>query len=656
MPDRPGPWMPVTLANPGAVLSRYGRLMPDWSYRTLFRPLLFRVPTSTGRDLALAAIGGLACLPGGRRVIEFMGHMRPPRPLRRRLGTAIIDSPVGLAPGIDPQLVGLPGVCRFGFGFVEVGPVTIAAVPDSRSLRDDRTETIVIEPATANPGVAAVDRLLDRLPAPRPAVIVRLATAPSADDDRIVESLARHVTAWSLPVPHGDSAARGAAWIERVRRVVARSGGRPVLAVLPADAPPQAIDLVHAARDAGAGGAIVGRVERDGRAELGHHLLAAAERTTLRVRAALGAEAVVVAAAGIHAPGDAERLVAAGADLVAVDSGLVFTGPGLAKRCNEILLAGTPPGDEAVADGTEAGGVMREKWPWTLVIGASMVGGGIMAMVIACTRVIMPYDEAMSGLTRTAIGAVSPRLLPFMTHDRVSLAGAMLAVGILFAGLAWYGVRRGQHWAERAVILPAGVGFCSFFSFLGFGYFDPLHAFVTAILFQFLLLAIVGRESRLQPCGLPDRHNDAAWRWSQWGQLGFIAHGATVLVAGIVITIIGMTTVFVPEDLAYLQLCAADLTAVPGLVPLVAHDRGTFGGMLMVAGLTMLLAALWGFRRGAGWLWWTLVGAGTVGYAVAIAVHHAVGYVDPWHLAPAYGGLAALWLAAAVSRPFLCGR
>jgi hypothetical protein len=117
-----------------------------------------------------------------------------------------------------------------------------------------------------------------------------------------------------------------------------------------------------------------------------------------------------------------------------------------------------------------------------------------------------------------------------------------------------------------------------------------------------------------------------------------------------------MTPVFGREDLAYLELCAADLNAVPGLVPLIAHDRGTLGGMLMVAGLTMLLASLWGFRRGAAWLWWTMLAAGSVGYATAIAVHHAVGYVDLLHLAPAWGGLAAIWIAALASRGYLCDR
>lgn len=623
--------------------------MPDWSYRTLFRPLLFRLPAGRGRDLALTSIGVIAALPGGRHVIEFMGHMRPPAPLRRRLGDLEIDAPVGLAPGIDPRLAGLAGLARFGFGFVEIGPVTVAPLPDRRTCRDDATEAIDIEPADANPGLSAVAAAVRRVQPPRPAFIVRLAAAAGTSTDRsVIEALGPQAAAFSVPLPaDGDAAA---SWTDRVRHLVALAGGRPVLVVVPANAPERVVGQVEAARLAGAGGAIVGRAEFGDRAQMGAAWLDAAVAWTRRLRTLLGPAACVIGAAGIHAPSDAERVLDAGADLFTVDSGLVFTGPGLAKRCNELVLvrelALTP---QPAADGD----TLRQRWPWALVIGISMVGGGLLALAIACTRVVMPYDEAMSGLSRARIGAISPRLLPFMTHDRVSLAGAMLGVGILFAGLAWFAVRRGQHWAERAVIVPALIGFFSFFSFLGFGYFDPLHAFVTTILFQFMLLAVVGRPGRLAACGPADRVNDAAWLRGQWGQLGFVVHGGLVLAAGIVITIISMTTVFVPEDLAYLQLCAADLSAVPGLVPLVAHDRGTFGGMLMVAGLTMLLSALWGFRRGARWLWWTFLTAGTVGYLVAIAVHHAVGYVDGWHLAPAYGGLALLWLSAAASRDFL---
>jgi dihydroorotate dehydrogenase len=630
--------------------------MPDWTYQTLFRPVLFRMPARLGRDAALAAIGRVARLPGGRLLIEFMGHMRPPKPLHRMLGHVAIDSPVGLAPGIDPHLAGLPGVCRFGFGFVEIGPVTVDPNPERTTTRDDATETILLEPAETSPGLAAVARALERVRSPRPATIVRLCRdATSGDDARIMSRLAAHAAAFSIPIPGPGGPGMITAWADRMRHAVATAPGRPVLVVVPANANEEAVAFVEAACDAGAAGVVVGRAEFNDHAEMGSRWRGAAEQWTRRLRGMLKPVGCVIAGAGVHAPGDAERLIDAGADLVAIDSGLVFGGPGLAKRCNELLLhtgteagrdgCGTTPGDDAI----------REKWPWLLMLGLSMLIGGVMALVIASTRVIMPYDEAMSGLTRATIAGVSPRLLPFMTHDRASLAGAMLGVGILFIGLAWFAARRGQHWAERAVIVPASVGFASFFSFLGFGYFDPFHAFVTTILFQILLLAIVGRGSRLQPCGTPDRVNDTSWLRAQWGQLGFIVHGGIVLLAGVVISLIGMTSVFVSEDLEYLGLCAADLTAVPGLVPLVAHDRGTFGGMLVVAGLTMLLASLWGFRRGEAWLWWTLVASGTVGYAVAIAVHHAVGYDNLKHLAPAYAGLAMVWLAAAASHAFLCG-
>ena len=51
--------------------------MPDWSYRTVFRPLLLRLPFPLARDLCFGFMGGLARLPLGGTVIDFLGHMRP---------------------------------------------------------------------------------------------------------------------------------------------------------------------------------------------------------------------------------------------------------------------------------------------------------------------------------------------------------------------------------------------------------------------------------------------------------------------------------------------------------------------------------------------------------------------------------------------------
>jgi hypothetical protein len=237
----------------------------------------------------------------------------------------------------------------------------------------------------------------------------------------------------------------------------------------------------------------------------------------------------------------------------------------------------------------------------------------------------------------------------------------MIASGILYLGLSLFGVRRGLHWAQQSVFFSAFAGFGAFFLFLGYGYLDTFHAFVTAILFQFLLLGLhskLGPPGALAPGTLPDipqLHGDWRWRLSLWGQLILIGHAVAVITAGLVIAGFGVTRVFVPEDLEFMQTTAEVIrSANPRLLPMIAHDRATFGGMLVSTGLVLLLPALWGFRPCSAWLWWTQLAAVIPAYTAAIAVHWAVGYTDLFHLTPAYGGLLSFLLGMALSYPFLC--
>ena len=154
-----------------------------------------------------------------------------------------------------------------------------------------------------------------------------------------------------------------------------------------------------------------------------------------------------------------------------------------------------------------------------------------MALAIAATRVVLPYDESFVGMTRAEqLAAINPHLLGFMTHDRVTLAGVMTSLGVLYCGLSLFGIRRGLHWAMIAVLTSASVGFASFFLFLGFGYLDPLHAFVTAVLMQLLpcwpFTATFGRPRCRRSS--PSLFNDRAWRMSLWGQLLVIVQSALV--------------------------------------------------------------------------------------------------------------------------------
>jgi hypothetical protein len=206
-----------------------------------------------------------------------------------------------------------------------------------------------------------------------------------------------------------------------------------------------------------------------------------------------------------------------------------------------------------------------------------------------------------------------------------------------------------------AIFASAFAGFATFFLFLGFGYFDPFHAFVTAVLLQFLLLALHADLPPPAPLPPPNLRDDRRWRLSQWGQLLFVIHAAACLTAGLMISAIGCTEVFVPEDLEFMGTTAEALRAAnPRLVPLVAHDRATFGGMLLASGLVLLLASLWGFRQGERWLWWAFLTSSLPAYGAALGVHFAVGYTDAMHLAPAFAGLALFGVALALSYPYLC--
>ncbi|HEY1188090.1 MAG TPA: hypothetical protein VGE74_10560, partial [Gemmata sp.] len=556
-------------------------------------------------------------------------------------------APVGLGPGLDPEGTALPAFARFGVGFLSVGPIGLnppAARPGVE--RDDAREAIGFPDAAPPLGLGAGGPVL--LEAARTGVpLLVYITGDTAEEYGCLSAGVREL-ATALVVP-GTGAATIGEWLPAAK-------GAPVLLAVRADAPIEETDAqIEAGLSAGAAGVLIaGAVARaGGGTEIGAPAREPVLARVRALRARFGPAVPVVAAGGVHEPEHALALLDAGANLVEIDSGLVFNGPGLVKRTNDAVLyrALAPARAPVCAPPRPAAGT----WFWTALMGLGMLIGGALATGVAATRVVLPYDEAFLGMSRDQLGTVNPRLLAFMAHDRVSLAGPMLAVGVAYLGLSLGGIRRGVHWAMVAVFASASVGFASFFLFLGFGYLDTLHAFVTACLLQLLLLGIHSELGPFTPVVPPALRTDRAWRLAQWGQLLLVGHAVAVVVAGGVISAVGVTVVFVSEDLEFLGTTAEQLRAAnPRLVPLVAHDRATFGGMLVSTGLVLLLTALWGYRAGAGWVWWTLLPAGALGYAPAIAVHLTVGYTDGMHLLPAFLGLGVFLMGLALSRPYLC--
>lgn len=639
--------------------------MPDWSYRTLFRPLLFRLPARTARDLALEAMGTLARLPGGPSIIDFLGHMRPDPKLRRRVGRLEVSSPVGLGPYLDVHARALAALGRFGVGFIEVGPVVVGerTSPDAVD-RDDAHQAFRFPGGAPSIDVEVLHRQLIAQPNPAIPLIVRLAPVDDVEDAReairsVVERLRPFAAAFSVAGP-----AYHVAECLRCVRELAPEAGRFV--VLLADSAAAATATSFASDPPLFDGIIIdgARIAADGTCVVGEGSGSDVLRTISSCRTRLDPELPIVAYGGIHSPRRALEFLSAGATCVQIDSGLVFSGPGLVKRTNEAIMARAASDssfterstrDAVPTDAAAPRRLFGKAWFWSFVLGLGMLFGGGLTLAIAATRIILPYDESLIGLDRAQIRDLNENLLPFMRHDRTSLAGAMLAVGVFYAFLAVGPLRRGAHWAHAAITASAVVGFFTFFAFLAFGYFDPFHAFVTAILSQIFLQALCGDLGRSEPPSVACLDDDRAWRMSQWGQLIFLLQGLTLIGAGATILFIGCTYVLVDSDLAFLCTTLDELRAAgPHLLPLIAHDRVTFGGMLVCSGITLTLTVLWGFRRGARGLWWMLAVGTLQGYVAALVVHLHVGYVDQLHLTPTYLGIAATSVAAALCRSYLC--
>lgn len=294
--------------------------------------------------------------------------------------------------------------------------------------------------------------------------------------------------------------------------------------------------------------------------------------------------------------------------------------------------------------------VLFPGWIGIALMGSGLILGGLLALIFALTRVILPYDEAFLGVSRAELAALNPDLLPYMAHNRGSLAGAMLSLGLLYVQVAYHAMRTGHAWGRHLLILSAGVGFASFLLCLLYGYLDPLHLLVTLVLLSFFLTGVYGMftpAAPSRPIRFSQREQIARWL--------LLLVGIGVLAGGTTISLLGATVVFVPQDLSFMDTLAHDLEqANARLVPVIAHDRAAFGGVLAANGIGVIGLAWWGFRPAQRWLWWTFALAGLPGFLTAIGTHLPIGYLDMVHLAPAILGALLYVVALVVSYPVLC--
>jgi dihydroorotate dehydrogenase len=336
------------------------------TYRSVLRPLLFRLPPERAHHLSLTAL-------------------RWPLPWAR-MGGAVDDdalaigwlgmrlrNPVGLAAGFDKNCEVLPALGRLGFGYLVGGSVTAAPRAGNAQPRIARLpaeESMINAMGLPNRGADAIAAGLTGLRPTAPTLI----SVTGAEPDEVVgaaEQVAPHAAAIELNVscPNvrwGRDVTVEAMLSRALPRL--RALGMPVLVKLPPYAAERereaVLTLARIARDEGAGGITASNtrpLESDrvavGRGGLsGRAVFADTLRIVRDLYAATGGEVTINACGGIVGAEDALACIRAGASTVQVYTAFIYRGPGLVGEITRGLrdALGDAPGALPAQIGAQA--------------------------------------------------------------------------------------------------------------------------------------------------------------------------------------------------------------------------------------------------------------------------------------------------------------
>jgi len=288
--------------------------------------------------------------------------------------------------------------------------------------------------------------------------------------------------------------------------------------------------------------------------------------------------------------------------------------------------------------------------PLLRLVAVILVGAGLFAIAQAATGHFLPHDVEYLGMTAKELCSLHGcRIVHFMIHDRISFGGVLVAIGVMYLWLIEFPLGRGEAWSWWALALSGTAGFLSFLTYLGYGYLDTWHSVATLALVPLFVFGLM-RTRSLAP---------GSWRALlanggrfEPARVCLLLATAGIVGGGLTIMTVGMTVVFVPQDLEFMIVSRDALLGISDrLVPLIAHDRAGFGGALVSCGVAMFLA-VWCAAPSRS-LWQALAIAGAFGFGTAIGVHPVIGYNSVMHLAPAVFGavvfLAGLALQARVN-------
>jgi dihydroorotate dehydrogenase len=309
---------------------------------SLIRSLLFALDPEAAHEWTTEQMIALQQIPIALRVIEWV--CRPPASASRQLFGINFPSPVGIAAGFDKNAVMVPMLAALGFGFIEVGTVTLNPQhgnPRPRLFRYPNEHALINRMGFNNDGAEEIAERL-RSAAAEPPLFVNVGKNRDVDNyaqcyDKVAQYAAAVVLNLSSPNTPGLRDFQKPDPMRHLLKSIEKRG--PILVKIAPD-----LDDVQLAEICDvcvelADGMVctnttiekpAGMNEAGGLS--GAPLMQRSTDILRKVRERVGSGYPLIGVGGIFTPDDVRTKMIAGADLVQLYTSFIYEGPMLPAR------------------------------------------------------------------------------------------------------------------------------------------------------------------------------------------------------------------------------------------------------------------------------------------------------------------------------------
>ncbi len=338
--------------------------------------MLFRFDPEFDHERAVEAMAVLGAVAPLRRMLEMATQLTAGRAQPIECMGLRFPNAVGLAAGFDKNGVAWRGAAALGFGHVEIGTVTLLRQPGNdrpRVFRFPKQEAVINRMGFNNQGAEAVARRLARMPAPgarRIPLGINIGKSRAAPLDKAAQD---YLGSFELLADHADYVVINVSspntpdlrqlqeehWLRELLPVLTNANrartasGRPrrplLLKIAPDLSFPQIDNVLSVIAEFGLDGIVAtnttlarpgpfAAVNQAGGLS-GRPLRARSTEIVNYLARATGGKLPIIASGGVMDPVSAGEKLDAGATLVQIYTGLIFSGPFFARDLARSLVA-----------------------------------------------------------------------------------------------------------------------------------------------------------------------------------------------------------------------------------------------------------------------------------------------------------------------------